>query len=104
MSTFDNKVVIVTSGSSGIGRAAALSFARQNARVIITGRRAHIAKAFDTWGRLDVLVNNASAGAFLPLSNAIAEQITKIFAVNVVGPSLLATAALPHLTTAKGAS
>ncbi|TIW19711.1 MAG: SDR family NAD(P)-dependent oxidoreductase, partial [Mesorhizobium sp.] len=32
MSAFDNKVVIITGGSSGIGRAAALAFARQGAK------------------------------------------------------------------------
>jgi NAD(P)-dependent dehydrogenase (short-subunit alcohol dehydrogenase family) len=131
MSRLDNKVAIVTGGSSGIGRAAALSFARKGAKVLITGRRsgpleetvaahpnimslvadvaepAHaartIANAIDTWGRLDILVNNAGAGALLPLSDATAERITDIFAVNVVGPSLLASAALPHLAAAKGA-
>lgn len=131
MSKLDNKVVIVTGGSSGIGRAAALNFARLGARVIVTGRRAAmldqvvaehrniaglvadvaepedaertIVKAIDTWGRIDVLVNNAGAGALLPLSDASAEQIANIFAVNVVGPSLLAAAALQHLTAAQGA-
>jgi NAD(P)-dependent dehydrogenase (short-subunit alcohol dehydrogenase family) len=130
MPTFDNKVCIVTGGSSGIGRAAALSLARQGARVVITGRRAAmldevaagnpnivdlvadaaasedaartIAKAVDTWGRLDVLVNNAGAGALLPLRDVTVEKITKILAVNVVGPSLLAAAALPHLALTKG--
>ena len=61
-----------------------------------------VAKALDTWGRLDVLVNNAGAGAILPLADATADRITNIFAVNVLGPSLLAAAALPHLAAAKG--
>ncbi len=39
MATFNNKVVIVTGGRSGIGHAAALTFARQGAKTIITGRR-----------------------------------------------------------------
>ena len=118
MSTLNDKVVIVTGGSSGIGRATALRFAEQGAKVVMTGRHdmslketaglhsdivgvvanaatpddaaRTVAKAVDTWGRLDVLVNNAGAGANLPLTDATAERITQIFAVNVVGPSLLA--------------
>jgi NAD(P)-dependent dehydrogenase (short-subunit alcohol dehydrogenase family) len=48
-------------------------------------------------------VNNAGAGALLPLAEATATRIENIFAVNVVGASLLATAALPHLVKSKGA-
>ena len=90
METLKESVVIITGGSSGIGRAAALSFASKGARVLITGRRAAslaeaaknhpnietlvadtaepedgsrtITRAIDLWGRLDVLVNNAGAG------------------------------------------
>jgi len=125
------KVVIVTGASSGIGRAAALGFAAEGAKVLVTARHAGpldetvaahpniaglvadvaspedaqrtVARAVERWGRLDVLVNNAGAGAILPLADVSAERITKILAVNVVGPSLLAAAALPHLSTAKGA-
>lgn len=131
MGAFKDKVVIVTGGSSGIGQAAALAFADQGAKVLITARRAAlleaaaashaniaplaadvaspddaartIATAVAEWGRLDVLVNNAGAGAILPLADATAERIRSIFAVNVLGPSLLAAAAVPHLMAAKGA-
>ncbi|MGB3391118.1 MAG: SDR family oxidoreductase [Pseudaminobacter sp.] len=130
MDTMDEKVVIITGGSSGIGRAAALAFAKRGARTIITGRRPAvldetvaehpnitglvadvaapedtartIAKTVERWGRVDVLVNNAGAGALLPLKDAGAEQITNILAVNIVGPSLLAAAALPYLAAANG--
>lgn len=131
MSGLKDKVVIVTGGSSGIGRAAALDFAELGAKVIVTARRAAtleeaasihpnitalvadvaspedaartIGKAIETWGRLDVLVNNAGAGAILPLADVTAERMSSIFAVNVIGPSLLAAAALPHLIATKGA-
>lgn len=126
----DQRVVIVTGGSSGIGRAAALRFAAQGDKVLITGRRPEpihaaaaehanmvglvadvasptdagrtVAEAIDRWGRLDALINNAGAGAILPLAEAKADRITDIFSVNVFGPSLLASAALPHLEKTRG--
>lgn len=131
MSTLSDKVVIVTGGSSGIGRATALGFAREGAKVIITARRRSaleaaaadhpniaglvadaaapddaartIGEAVAKWGRLDVLVNNAGAGAILPLADATSDRIAGIFATNVLGPSLLAAAAVRHLTAVKGA-
>jgi len=130
MDTMHDKVALVTGGSSGIGRAVALRFAERGAKVVITGRRlapladaaaAHpnilgvvadaarpevaartVATAVEAWGRLDVVVNNAGAGAILPLADVTAERITDILAVNVLGPSLLASAALPHLRATSG--
>lgn len=37
--TFTNKVALVTGGTSGIGRATALEFARAGAKVVVSGRR-----------------------------------------------------------------
>ncbi|MEZ5833421.1 MAG: SDR family oxidoreductase [Dongiaceae bacterium] len=131
MEGLKDKVVVVTGGTSGIGRAAALDFAKRGAKVVITGRRAGplkeatsghpniagfkadvaapadaartINETLNTWGRLDILVNNAGAGALLPMADATAEKIAGIFAVNVLGPSLLSAAALPYLAASKGA-
>jgi NAD(P)-dependent dehydrogenase (short-subunit alcohol dehydrogenase family) len=131
MTGLKDKVVIVTGGTSGIGRAAAIGFAEQGAKVIVTGRRAAplkevmghhpciagltadvsvpsdaartISETLNAWGRVDILVNNAGAGAILPMGEATAKRIADILAVNVIGPSLLSAAALPYLAASKGA-
>jgi NAD(P)-dependent dehydrogenase (short-subunit alcohol dehydrogenase family) len=130
MKSLHETVVIITGGSSGIGRATALSFAAAGARVLITGRSPErlndaandqpnirtlvadtalandasrtVSTAIDLWGRLDVLVNNAGAGAIMPLSESTEKRINNIFAVNVLGPSLLAKEALKHLEATEG--
>jgi NAD(P)-dependent dehydrogenase (short-subunit alcohol dehydrogenase family) len=126
----EEKVIVLTGGTSGIGRAAAIRLANQGDKVLVTGRRAGpldetiaehpniagivadaastddarrtIAKAMDLWGRIDALINNAGAGAILPLADTTADRIMDIFSVNVLGPSLLASAALPHLKARRG--
>ena len=37
--TFQDKVVLITGATTGIGRATAVAFAREGAKVIISGRR-----------------------------------------------------------------
>lgn len=125
-----NKAVIITGGSSGIGKSSALQFAEKGARVLITGRRrapleevanihenitAFVAdsadplsaelivkEAISLWGQLDILVNNAGAGTFAPIESTTEKQIADVFSVNVVGASLLTAAAIPYLKETKG--
>lgn len=128
--TLTNTVAIVTGGGAGIGLAAARQFAKEGAHVLITGRRGAkleavardepriewltadaaspldaqrtVERAIALWGRIDILVNNAGAGVPMPLAEATADRVTAIYAVNVVGPTLLAAAAMPHLVKSRG--
>jgi NAD(P)-dependent dehydrogenase (short-subunit alcohol dehydrogenase family) len=45
MPLFDNRVVLITGGSSGIGRATALAFAREGAGIAIAARGSEPAQA-----------------------------------------------------------
>ncbi|MGH3238920.1 MAG: SDR family NAD(P)-dependent oxidoreductase [Spirillospora sp.] len=127
---FTGRVVIVTGAGSGIGRATAHLFATAGARVLGVGRREDaldataadhpeiavhpadlrtptaspevVDAAITRWGRLDVLVNNAGATSLMPLAETTSDAITALFALNVTAPSLLASAALPHLRQTGG--
>ncbi|MBF8185796.1 SDR family oxidoreductase [Nonomuraea sp. K274] len=127
---FTDLVVIVTGAGSGIGRATAIAFAQAGAYVLGVGRRkealeetaqghpnieilpidlrdAHapqtiVDTALARWKRVDVLINNAGATAMMPLADVTAERIGELFGLNVAAPSLLASAALPHLRRTRG--
>jgi NAD(P)-dependent dehydrogenase (short-subunit alcohol dehydrogenase family) len=60
MKTFEGRVVIVTGGSSGLGAAAALQFAREGAKVVIAARRSD--KSADVVRQIETL---GSEGLFI---------------------------------------
>jgi NAD(P)-dependent dehydrogenase (short-subunit alcohol dehydrogenase family) len=56
-----------------------------------------IAAAVNTFGRLDVLVNNAGISQHVLVEDVDAATYDRVHAVNAKGPVFLAQAALPHL-------
>lgn len=62
-----------------------------------------VAKTVGHFGRLDALVNNASAFYPTPVGSATPAQWEELFAVNARAPFFLAQAAAPHLRAARGA-
>lgn len=121
---FENKVVLVIGGNSGIGRAAARGFAREGGRVVITGRdpktleaaraelggdtlaiRADIADIDSTdevvrqvrakHGRVDVLFVNAGVGGFAPVPQVTPEMWDQVHGVNLKGCFFAAQKVLP---------
>ncbi|MEV6107764.1 SDR family NAD(P)-dependent oxidoreductase [Streptomyces sp. NPDC051940] len=132
MNRFGGYTAIVTGGAHGIGAAIARRLADEGARVVIAdidgdaakataaaiGRGAEgvhcdvrrtadveeaVAHAAEVYGRLDVLVNNAYAGAGLGPFGQVAEaDWLASFDVTLHGAMRAARAALPHLARAGG--
>jgi len=126
MKKLEGKVAVVTGGNSGIGLAAATLFAREGAKVAITGRnRSSIDEAVAaighgsigvvsdvenvqnieeqygkisrSFGKIDILVVNA--GIYIPgtLAEFTEEQFDKISNINFKGVFFSVQKALPYL-------
>ncbi len=133
MSLLANKVALITGAGTGIGRAIAVAFAREGAKLALVGRRMHVLEAVANeiggsplvqsgdvsrqddidrvlsatsaqFGGLNVLVNNAGI-----LHIGTAEQITEAqwdetFNINVRGLWLLSRSVLPYMRKAGAGS
>lgn len=80
---FTNKNVLITGGSRGIGRAAAMGFARLGARVAITFRQGHDAaketvEALDGEGHMAVRADIANPAAVESTVEAVAQEFGRI--------------------------
>ena len=118
---YQDKVVIVTGGRTGIGLAIAQKFKGEGARVFTAQRgsaedfesisadfadphaaakvvSAVVAKA----GRLDVLVNNAGIMQEAKVEDLSLADWDRMLTINLTSPFMLIKAAMPHLRAVKG--
>ncbi len=132
MNRFTGKTVIVTGSSKGIGAATARGFAGEGANVVLNSRsRADcealaveldddrtmivegdvsqkefadeiMAKTLETFGALDVLVNNAGIVKPSLLVDASDEDIDAQIGINLKSVIYLSRAAIPELAKTKG--
>ncbi|MBD1936817.1 SDR family oxidoreductase [Microcoleus sp. FACHB-68] len=125
------KVALITGGDSGIGRAVAIMYAKEGAKVAIgylnededaqeTKRLVEehntecltiagdigdekfcqqaVQQTIDTFGKLDILVNNAAEQhPQQSITDITAEQLERTFRTNIFSMFYLTKAALPHL-------
>ncbi|MCW3116345.1 MAG: short-chain dehydrogenase [Chitinophagaceae bacterium] len=128
----ENKVIIVTGSTTGIGKAIALRCVAEGARVVIHGLEEAWGKdvmtelgnekavlhiedisldgtperlvdlAIKTFGRLDAVVNNAAIVASSDIHTTDKNFLRKLLEVNTIAPYALIKAALPFLTLQHG--
>ena len=129
MGRLEGKIAVVTGATSGIGLATAKRFAREGARLFITGRRlaeldsavravggtvrgvqgdvsnlGDLDRLYDIVreeaGNIDVLFANAGGGSFMPLGEITEDHYDHTFATNVKGTLFTVQKALPLLRDA----
>src|SRR3954464_6320517 len=127
-----NKVIIVTGSTTGIGKAIAIRCAAEGAKIVVHGLEEEWGKevleqlgkdkavlhiedlgiegtpehlvqlAIDTFGKLDAVVNNAAIVASSNIHTTDLPFLRRLLEVNTIAPFALIKAALPYLTAQHG--
>lgn len=121
-----SKIVLITGGSSGLGKSTGEYLVKKGCVVYGTSRDPDRVKNFDAFqlikldvtdktsmeravetiirkeGRIDVLINNAGVGITGPVEETPEEEILKAFDINFYGPLNLIKIVLPYMRSKKG--
>ena len=132
MSYFTNKVVVITGGSEGIGKALVEAFLMQGAKVATCGRnydklyqlqsahpglplmiltadvskeadcRHFIDNVIETFGTIDILINNAGVSMRSVVTEVELDTLRKVMDINFWGTVYCTKFALPYITQNNG--
>ena len=128
--TLENKTILVTGASSGIGKATAIECSKLGAKVVVTGRNEErlyqtlaelegeghqaivadlssedgVNVLVDQCPQIDGLVNNAGSTIMVPTQFISREKLMQVLEVNTVAPIMLTQQLLKKKKLGKGAS
>ena len=132
MSNFTDKIVVITGGSDGIGKALVAQFLALGAKVATCGRNENklsllatefpssnlltaqvdvskqdesevfIKQVVDNWGRIDILINNAGISMRALVSEVSVQTLQNVMDINFWGTVYCTKAALPSIQQNKG--
>jgi short-subunit dehydrogenase len=119
----DGKVVLITGASEGIGAACAAEFARAGAKLALTARseeglraaggsdalivpcdltseecrRTVVSRTLDHYGHIDILINNAGLGHYLPAWSDSMDQTRRMMELNYFALLGMVQLVAPHM-------
>jgi len=118
-----NKVVLITGASEGIGAACAAEFARCGAKLSLTARsedglrkvaasdalitpgditddahqRRLVERTLDRFGSIDILINNAGMGLYIPSWRVPMDEVRHLMELNFFAPLALTQLVVPQM-------